>query len=303
MAKNSMTSFVEYFRSDGEISDSRQYRSALAQLPDDPSDICNVVQGLIIDPHWIEKYGIGIEQKRINRELQARNVSDILDNIQRLENAPLNQARSPSLRTVGSSRNFCLLLCSTLRSKGIAARLRCGFATYFERQRYLDHWICEYWSDTEKYWVRVDPQLDELHVDALSIDFNPYDIPIDVYLYAGEAWTMCRRERADPQAFGIQQMGGFGFIKGNIVRDILALNKIETLPWDLGWGILYENYLDELDRSELGYIDRLARCSANSLVHLAHSFFQDDEKIRFPTGWSWTQAPTYAELRHDISGM
>lgn len=291
-----MSSFVEYFRSFAEISDPKEYTDLLVRLPDDPSDICNVVQGLIIHPLWIEKYGAEIDQNRINRELQARNVRDILENVHRLDNGPLNRARPPSLRAVGTCRNYSLLLCSVLRSKGVAARLRSGFATYFNQPQYEDHWICEYWSDTEKYWVRVDPQLDDLHIRTLNIDFNPGDVPIDVYLYAGEAWTMCRRERADPESFGVSGFNGFGFIKGSIVRDILALNKIETLPWDHGWGILYENYVDVVDRSELGYIDRLARCSANSLVHLAHSFFKDDEKIRFPEDWNWAMAPTYAEL-------
>lgn len=291
-----MTSFVEYFRSVVEISDPKQYRKTLMQLPDDPADICDAIQGLIIHPYWLEKYGAEIEDDRIKHELQARSVCDILDNIHQLQNIPLDKARPPSMRTVGTCRNFALLLCSILRSKNIAARLRCGFATYFEKQQYVDHWICEYWSDAEKYWARVDPQLDELQINTLNIKFDPCNIPIDAYLYAGEAWTMCRRERADPQAFGIREIRGLGFIKGNIVRDILALNKIETLPWDLGWGILYENYLDQIDRSEFGYVDRLARCSANSLVHLAHSFFLDDEKIRFPEDWSWARAPTFAEL-------
>lgn len=300
---NNVTSFVEYFRSFGEISNPKEYKDLLAKFPDDPSDICNIVQGLIIHPFWIDKYGAKIEQDRINRELQARNVVDILDNIHRLQDGPLQQARPPGVRTVGTCRNFSLLLCSVLRSKGVAARLRCGFATYFDLQRYEDHWICEYWSDNEKYWVRVDPQLDDLHVRTLNITFDPCDVPMDAYLYAGEAWTMCRKERADPQAFGILEISGLGFIKGNIVRDILALNKIETLPWDLGWGILYKDYLNELDRSELGYVDRLARCSANSLVHLAHSFFQDDEKIRFPQDWNWTMAPTIAELTEQRSRL
>lgn len=294
-----MTSFVEYFRSFGEISNPGEYKDLLVKFPDDPSEICNIIQGLMIHPFWVDRYGAKIAQDRINHELQARSAIDILDNIHHLLDEPLYQPRTPDMRTVGTSRNFSLLLCTVLRSKGVAARLRCGFATYLEQQPYEDHWICEYWSDNEKYWVRVDPQFDDLHVRTLNIVFDPYDVPIDVYLYAGEAWTMCRKGRADPSTFGIFEINGLGFVKGNIVRDILALNKIETLPWDLGWGILSNNYLDDIDRSELGYIDRLARCSANSLVHLAHSFFADDEKIRFPEDWNWAMAPTYAELGED----
>ena len=69
------------------------------------------------------------------------------------------------------------------------------------------------------------------------------------------------------------------------------------MPWDTGWGVLGAGISVDIERDELGYIDRLARCSANSLVHLAHSFFKDDERIRFPEGWDLSMAPTIAQLR------
>ena len=298
-----MTPFVEYFTLHGEFTDPKYYHDQLKTFPDDIGDICKVIQGLIIHPFLTAKYGVEINGERINTEQQARSVVEILDNVCRIQNAPLIEARPPLQRTVGTCRNFSLLLCSVLRSKEIAARLRCGFATYLEQHRYIDHWICEYWSEAKKAWIRVDPQLDDLQVQMLAIDFNPSSVPIDVFLYAGEAWIMCRKERADPDAFGILDLKGLGFIKGNIVRDVLALNKIETLPWDLGWGILDKNYLQQVDRGEFAYIDRLAKCSANSLVHLAHSFFRDDEKIRFPKGWNLSMAPTIAQLSDESHRM
>lgn len=298
-----MTPFVEYFTQHGEFTDPKHYHDQLQAFPDNPADTCKIIQGLVIHPFLTAKYGVEIDSGRINTEQQARSVVEILDNVCRIQKAPLIQVRPPHQRTVGTCRNFSLLLCSVLRSKGVAARLRCGFATYFEQHRYEDHWICEYWSEAHKAWIRVDPQLDDLQVQMLTIDFNPSNVPIDVFLYAGEAWIMCRKGRADPDTFGVLDLSGLGFIKGNIVRDILALNKIETLPWDLGWGILDKNYLQKVDRGEFAYIDRLAKCSANSLVHLAHSFFKDDEKIRFPDGWNLSMAPTIGQLRDESHRM
>ena len=49
-----------------------------------------------------------------------------------------------------------------LRHRRIPARLRCGFAAYFDRGRWEDHWICEYWRPAEGRWCRVDAQLDEI---------------------------------------------------------------------------------------------------------------------------------------------
>lgn len=36
------------------------------------------------------------------------------------------------------------LSCAVLRSRGIAARVRCEFATYFQPGHGVDHWITEY---------------------------------------------------------------------------------------------------------------------------------------------------------------
>lgn len=298
-----MTPFVEYFRTCGEISDPGGHKSALLALPDDPAEICGVIQGLVIHPFWIDRCGARVDPSRANAELQARGVADILDHIYRLDDAPLDRPRDPQKRVIGTCRHASLLLCSVLRTKGLPARLRCGFATYLEGYPFGDRWICEYWSETEKYWVRVDPQLGPLQLETLDIDFDPGDIPIDDYLYAGEGWIMCRRERSDPADFGVGGSSGLGFIKGSIVRDMLALNKIETLPWDRGWGILDQGNTGDVERGEFGYIDRLARCSANSLVHLAHSFFNDDDKIRFPQGWSLEMSPTLAQLNDESYRM
>ena len=78
-----------------------------------------------------------IDRSRANAELQARSVVDILDNIHRLEDAPLQPPQGPAdKRAVGVCRHFSLMLCSVLRSKGLPARIRCGFAPYFERHRF-----------------------------------------------------------------------------------------------------------------------------------------------------------------------
>jgi hypothetical protein len=294
--KDRMNAFVDFFKSHGEASEPGPYLEALSGLPGDIKHLCGIVQGLVVHPAWISEYGVEIPRSRVLAEQQSRTVVEMLDTILELDPGPLTKARPPGLRIVGTCRNFSLLLCSILRARGVPARLRCGFAPYFSKDRFEDHWICEYWSEVDKYWVRVDPQLDAMQREALAIQFDSMDIPIDAYLYAGEIWVMCRRGRVEPELCGIYGLNGLGFIKGNIVRDILALNRIEAMPWDSGWGILGGGFPGDVDRDEMGYIDRLARCSANSLVHLAHSFFNDDDKIRFPEGWDLSMAPGLEQL-------
>ena len=57
----------------------------------------------------------------------------------------------------------------------------------------------------------------------------------DRFLTGGQAWQMCRSGGANPDDFGIFDMRGPWFMQGDLVRDFLALNKVEILPWD-PWG-------------------------------------------------------------------
>jgi hypothetical protein len=114
-------------------------------------------------------------------------------------------------------------------------RARCGFGAYFERGKFVDHWVAEYWDG--RRWVMADPQMDDTQRALFHIDFDPMDVPRDRFVIAGDAWAMCRAGKADRQAFGIMDMNGWWFIAGNVVRDIAALNNVVMLPWDV-WGAM-----------------------------------------------------------------
>ncbi|MGE5223648.1 MAG: transglutaminase-like domain-containing protein, partial [Omnitrophica WOR_2 bacterium] len=141
-------------------------------------------------------------------------------------------------RLVGNCRDFSVLLVSMLRYLGIPARARCGFGAYFMPNHYEDHWVVEYWNAKEQRWILVDAQLDELQRNVLQPLFDPFDVPRNQFIVAGQAWQLCRAGLVDPDAFGIFDMHGMWFIGGNVVRDFLSLNKVEILPWDSGWGFL-----------------------------------------------------------------
>ena len=48
---------------------------------------------------------------------------------------------------VGVCRHFTLLHVAMLRAQGVPARARCGFGAYFEKGKFVDHWVTEYWND------------------------------------------------------------------------------------------------------------------------------------------------------------
>lgn len=219
------------------MSDPAYQSSLLEGLPGAVPALVEVVQTNLVHVFWAGRYGLVLDDIQ-KSALQVRPLVYKLERIRSVLDAPLAMPRPLELRQVGNCRDFSLLLCGLFRHLGIPARARCGFATYFIPGHYEDHWVCEYWNAAQKRWVMVDAQLDELQRHVLQLDFDPLDMPPGKFIAGGQAWKMCRDGEADPDQFGIMEMKGWWFVWGNVVRDVLALNKVEILPWDGGWGPL-----------------------------------------------------------------
>jgi hypothetical protein len=208
----------------------------------------------------------------------VRDVEKILDAIVRRDGRSLSAARATNERQVGVCRHFTLLHIAMLRTHGIPARARCGFAAYFEKGKYLDHWVTEYWNEERKCWVLFDPQIDDRQRELFKIEFDTADVPRDQFVVAGDAWSLCRGGRTDPNAFGILEMQGLWFIAGNLIRDVAALNNREMLPWDV-WGSMPRQD-SELD---LDLFDRLAivSCEPDTHVDELRALYRD-ERLSVP---------------------
>lgn len=245
---------LAYFATPGPLTDLAAHASSVRALPDSLSDLCRVVQGLVVHPFLAHLYGLAPAAVRLD-ELEIRAASAMVSRILALDPRPIGEPRPPERRVVGNCRHFTVLLCAFLRARGIPARARCGFGTYFEPSRFTDHWVCEKWDDACGSWRLVDAQLDAPQRDALRIPFDPLDVPRTQFLVAGDAWRRCRSGRADPQDFGILDLRGLWFVRGNLVRDLAARAKRELLPWD-GWGLMATR--QESDAAELALLDRVA---------------------------------------------
>lgn len=251
-----MVDSLGYYARLGPMTDPRHHAARLAELPEDVPDLCRAIQGFVLHQAWAPAYGVDMPPERFG-DAQARTLPAILDRVLELDARPLTRARPRIDRFMGTCRDFAVLLCGALRQRGVPARARCGFATYFESDRYVDHWVVEHWSAAEDRWVWTDPQLDEFQLEAVKADFDPLDLPAGRFWPAGRAWRACRSEGADARQFGIFDMWGLWFVRGNVVRDLAALNKMELLPWD-GWGMLEELGNDEWPDEVVSWLDRAA---------------------------------------------
>jgi hypothetical protein len=280
-----LSSVISYYLAQGAMSDPRSFAAHFAALPAGVPELVKVLQGTVIHVFWAERYGLKLNEAR-QAEVQIRPVAAKLARLFELDAAPLTSARPLEHRLVSNCRDHALLFSAMLRAKGIAARSRCGFGTYFTPGKYEDHWVCEYWHAQEDCWVMLDPQLDDLQKEVLGIRFDSLDMPAGAFVTAGEAWQMCRAGRADPESFGIFQWHGWDFIRGNLLRDLLALNKFEVLPWD-SWGAL-ETPFENCTPEHLALLDKVAALATadNQEFAAMRAIYAENEAFHAPDAWA-----------------
>lgn len=248
--------------------------SALERIPNVAAGICRPVPGLVIQPS--EAKILGIPAERLS-ENQVRPAGHLIGALLALDPAPLDIPREPDRRVIGTCRHFAVLSCALLRYRGIAARARCGFATYFQPGQGLDHWITEYWHDEDGRWVRIDSEILGQPILAEPEDLRPGE-----FLSGGEAWAAFREGRIDAAQFGVYGTGNWGpaEIRGNAIRDLASLNKVEMLPWD-EWGRMDASYKGQTGAGYDELLDAIAAvCAADDSSAVADLY--DCDELRVP---------------------
>jgi hypothetical protein len=134
------------------------YAPLVADLPSGVGALINVVQGLLIHLDWLDDYPVDTG-RFAGMPRETLSIADRLSQILERSALSLRVARPPFERSASTCRDYSLMLCSRLRSHGIPACLRCGFASYFV-QTWEDHWLCEYWDSAAATWRLGDAQLD-----------------------------------------------------------------------------------------------------------------------------------------------
>ncbi|WP_415675362.1 transglutaminase-like domain-containing protein [Tsukamurella hominis] len=262
------------YRLPGALTDLVAVPSGLLEgLGTEPVDICAPVHALVIQPGDAEARDF--PEDRLG-ENQIRPAADLVVLLQGLESRSLAESREPLHRVVGTCRHFAVLACALLRYRGIAARVRCGFATYFERDRAVDHWIVEYRAIDTHRWVRLDPE-----ILGQKVVGNPDDLVAGQFLSGGEAWMAYRRGAIDASRFGVHGTANWGpaEIRGNVVKDLAALNKVEMLPWD-EWGRMTEAYDGATGPDYDALLDEIAEvCATDDTIAVASLYEHADLRV------------------------
>jgi hypothetical protein len=285
MEKTSVHPALDYYARQSAVTDPGIDEMVFRWLPQDINSLCLMVQGMILHPVEARRYEVKPRLARM-RELQLRTVEQKLLVLREL--APDHTIARPSLpehRLLGNCRDFAVMLCALLRHQGTPARVRCGFARYFEPGFFTDHVVCEYWKAAEARWALADAMLDVVLRKAYRVTFDMTDVPREQFILAGQAWQQYRSGALDVSRYGLSANGprGLAFMRAGLLRDIAALNKIELLTqdeWDIA-GAESEQGIAEVD---LALLDRVAALSlaGNDATALLRLVFEEDLHPRMP---------------------
>jgi len=276
----------DYYKGHGPMTTPGPLRSELYSLPIGVAELCKVIQGVLIHRElaaWLYNLKLSPEETDV---ANIRPFTDMLAKVRELDQRPLTVTRQPKHRMPSVCRHFSAMMCAILREQEVPARARCGFATYFTRGKFEDHWVAEYWNAAQSRWVLVDAQLDGPQREVFKPDFDPLDVPRDRFIIAGDAWQMCRNGRADPDRFGLSlvpHLHGLWFVAGNVLRDLASLNRMEMLPWDV-WGIMSMSD-DALTEEKRTLLDRVAALTVvddeKSFAEL-RQLYESEDGLRVP---------------------
>lgn len=250
-------------------------------VPKKPRIICETLHRFMINSEYPDLYGIKMPNQRKD-ESYLLFVSKMLERVLQINGSDLFTQRKPLERLFANSRDFAVVLCSILRSKGVPSRVLCGFSSYTSQDSFCpSHWICEYWHEEAGRWVKVDASIDPVLQDYLHMDFDTCDIPEDKYYKSEDVWIECANKQLDDSMFGYDNNSGLGFIRGNLIRNFVSLNKYEVLPWDNLWGFRSRKDITKTEHDKLDDISRVTAGDSDTFNEL-RTLFETDSSLYAP---------------------
>jgi hypothetical protein len=207
-------------------------------LPIDPEALSAVARNIIV--HYRAS---GHELPTETRgDINARWLEAILTADQSRHRKPFDHPRPPTERVQGCCRDHTLFCVGVLRSNGIPARSRVGFAGYFVDGWHHDHVIVEAWLDGR--WRRFDPEVDTSRPALMApMDIGDCGLDSTGFVTAAQVWLGYRRGDIDPDTYGVDPgvpiFRGKRFVFDEVIYEVAHRFGDELLLWD-AWGRIGE---------------------------------------------------------------
>src|SRR5258705_10509889 len=128
-----------YYATQSRVSDPEDRGTLLAALPAEPAGLVPAISGLVLHTLFVRPLGITAPAGS-EADVESRSVPRILDRILERDAAPLDVARPPERRFIGTCRDYALLACAPLRQHRVPARVPLGFAAHSPPRFLADQW-------------------------------------------------------------------------------------------------------------------------------------------------------------------
>lgn len=275
-------------------SDPGRHGALLADVATDPAGVSALARNVIVH-YRASGHELPVETRD---EINARWLEEMLEVDQRRHPWPLAAPRNVTDRVQGCCRDHSLFCVGVLRSHGVPARTRVGFAGYFIDGWHHDHVIVEAWLDDR--WVRFDSEVDAPRPSLPT----PMDIgrsgPDETgFVTAAEAWVRDRRGTIDADTYGVgPDVPGFrgsSFLFDEVIFEVAHRFGDELLLWD-GWGRIGQpdRTIGELDAAWLDHVAELLIASDDGDLDAEQALldrYRTDDGLR--PGPSVVQASPY----------
>ena len=117
--------------------------------------------------------------------------------------------RAVENKLIITCRSVAVLMASILKTRGLPARVRAGYAPYIRSDGMETHWITQYWHAPEERWLTIDAD-----TSLENRPFDPFDMPPGTFNFPAGAWLAVREGHQDATAY--------------VVGDVSALENIAT---------------------------------------------------------------------------
>ncbi len=273
---------LKFYQEHDIMTEIKTMEDMVSNIPKNIKTIVSYVQNILLHQHWAEAYGVELSDKR-KEEPFIRRFEDKLIFLRNVGYNHISDKKQNENKIIGICRDFTIAAVALCREAGIPARARCGFASYFEKGKYIDHWVLEYWNEDKNRWVMVDAQLDYVQMEALKIDFDPLDISEEYFITGPRAWMMCREGLIEPELFGIFKWWGYDYLRCNLILDANSLLKSVMQPWDM-WEGYKSMPIEKWTDKDYDVMDCLSKLSINvdNNFNDLYNYVHANDKIKVP---------------------
>lgn len=261
----------DHYLSFSTFTDPGLYKDRLVGMPDDVRKF-----GKLVRQNFVHRTTLAWGNTKSNTDLRFGDMNEMpwwrqpeddnlttasamLTELYRRDERGFVADRKVRAKLVLTCRYDSIIVASILKSKGIPSRVRSGFAPYFIDGKSIDHWINQYWDDSQHRWVTIDVDGSISHNGS----FDAYDLPDGTFDWPAQAWIDVRRGKTEPSYYwNAGDFSGLMPIAWELFYDFHCLMNNEVVYYHHPKMVCYDIF-PELTEDQLTEIDDLANLMLN----------------------------------------